>query len=302
MTALDTYLHQLDNGAYDCKDIHTINSELQRVTEQLLEMNKIEDAMLSELNRQVFSVRKSFKYEHNEAEGTIRGLSWMTSWDKTLEDGTQMPFYWPDVTAFTLDDFDYFEKRYKENHNLFVKTEYGLMIYFGGVSGYAKNLIFKKGLFDELFQLSSNYLEKSNEDESYIIDFISTIELAVGITKESKLKNELEKVVDFIFHTHQNWNVTNKMTLRVLLDLSSLLSENYQITKKIDSVDFVKIIDKNLDGAREIEKAHVFGAIFLVDKCLKINQQRGGNNDNLLRYKAFLFEKLAIEAEEQNNP
>ena len=226
----------------------------------------------------------------------------MTSCNKTLEDGTIEKIYWPDITAFTQNDFDYFEKRYKESNNLFIKTEYGLMVYFGSKSKYAKNLDFKRELFTELFKLSKNYFEKSKENERYIIEFFLVLELVVGIAKESKLKKELENILIFTYNTHQNWNTTHEMTLRVLLDLSALLSTNYKNVKDIEGIDFQKVIDKNIEGAKEIEKKYLWGAIYLVDKCLKINQQRSEHvNKHFLRYKAELYEKLALEAESKGN-
>src|SRR5690554_4837132 len=233
MTALEIYLRELDNSSYDHQDIQTINSEFQQLTGKLESEGNSEEAILADLNRQVFSVRKSFNYMDNKSEGTLKGLSWMTSANKTLEDGTIEHIYWPDITAFTQTDFDYFEKRYKESNNLFLKSEYGLMVYFGSESKYAKNLNFKRQLFSEIFKLSINYLEKSRERDRYIIEFFLVLELAVGVAKESKLKKELEDVVNFTYNTHQNWNSTHEMTLRVLLDLSALMSTNYQIVKKV---------------------------------------------------------------------
>jgi hypothetical protein len=302
MTELEIYLRELDNSSYDHQDIQTINSEFQRLIGKFELEGNSEEAILADLNRQVFSVRKSFNYLDNKFEGTLRGLSWMTSGNKTLKNGTKELFYWPDITAFTQTDFDYFEKRYKESNNLFVKTEYGLMVYFGSKSKYAKNLSFKRQLFSELFKLSMNYLEKSRERDRYIIEFFLVLELAVGIAKESKLEKELEDVVNFTYNTHQNWNTTHEMTLRVLLDLSALMSTNYQVVKKVQGIDFQKVIDKNIEGAKDVEKTYLWGAIYLVDRCLKINQQRGEHeNKQLLRYKAELYEKLALEAESKEN-
>lgn len=302
MTALEIYLQQLDNSSYDRQDIQTINSEFQQLAEKLESEGNSEEAKLADLNRQVFSVRKSFNYSENKYEGTLKGLSWMTSCNKTLEDGTIEKIYWPDITAFTQNDFDYFEKRYKESNNLFIKTEYGLMVYFGSKSKYAKNLDFKRELFTELFKLSKNYFEKSKENERYIIEFFLVLELAVGVAKESKLKKELEDILIFTCNTHQNWNTTHEMTLRVLLDLSALLSTNYKIVKNIEGIDFHKVIDKNIEGSKEIGNTYQWGAIYLIDRCLKINQQRGvHDNKHLLRYKAELYEKLALEAESKGN-
>ena len=131
MNALEQYLKKIDNSSYDCKDAHTINSEFQSVCKQLNEEGNYDIAAIADIDRQVFSVQKSFDKTLDNEKGIINGLSWQMSGTQTLEDGSQIPLYWPDVEKFTQQDFEYFEKRFNECKNLYAKTEYGLMVYFG---------------------------------------------------------------------------------------------------------------------------------------------------------------------------
>lgn len=87
MNALEQYYKALDESSYDCKDADTIDVELQQVIKQLVEKGEHDIATLAELDRQVFSVNKSFDTKLDPENGTLNGLSWKFSGKKTLEDG-----------------------------------------------------------------------------------------------------------------------------------------------------------------------------------------------------------------------
>ena len=302
MNALEKYLKKLDEGSYDCKDVHTINTELQQVGTQLHDEGKLDVAKIADLNRQVFSVRKSFDKKPDIEKGIINGLSWQMSGTQTLEDGSQIPLYWPDVTKYTQQDFEYFEKRYNESKNLFTKTEYGLMAYFGAKSASSRHNDFKRQLCNELFQLSKDYQDKADkggEKNHYTLYFFHSLRMAFGIAEKSKLEPELTNLVQYIFKTHQDWDITKDGTLRILLDLSGLLSDYFGLTNKL--IDFQKVIDKNLEGAKELESFYVWGAMYAIDRNISIEQKRNNPVTNLLNYKAKLYEKLAIDAESKAN-
>ena len=301
MTTLEKYLNQLDSGSYDVLNDHNINSELQKISDQIAKEGNEEDLKLSELNRMVFSFRKSFDYENDPNNGKLKGLSWMTSGTITNEDGTKEPFYWPDATKLESNDFEYFEKRFKESSNLYIKSEYGLMVYFGAKTLYSKHRDFKSELFEILLSLSKEYLSKIENDFKYYIGFYQAIKLAFGIAKESKLDKELAEIIEFIVSIHQAWVINKKLTLRLILDLSEILSENYSLIK--GRVDLNEILKKNLEAAKELEKSNLWGAIYILDICLKIKQQIG-NNDTvpIIEKKARIYEQMALEAEKQHNP
>jgi len=301
MTTLEKYLNQLDSGSYDVLNDHNINSELQKISDQIAKEGNEEDLKLSELNRMVFSLRKSFDYENDPNNGKLKGLSWMTSGTITNEDGTKEPFYWPDATKLESNDFEYFEKRFKESSNLYIKSEYGLMVYFGAKTLYSKHRDFKSELFEILLSLSKEYLSKIENDFKYYIGFYQAIKLAFGIAKESKLDKELAEIIEFIVSIHQAWVINKKLTLRLILDLSEILSENYSLIK--GRVDFNEILKKNLEAAKELEKSNLWGAIYILDICLKIKQQIGNNDTvSIIEKKAQIYEQMALDAEKQNNP
>lgn len=302
MNALEQYLKKLDDSSYDHRDSSTINKEFQTVCTQLFEEGQAEISAIADLDRQVFSVQKSFDTKSDPEKGTINGLSWMMSGEQTLKDGTQVPLYWPDVASYTLKDFEYFQKRHKECKNLYAKTEYGLMIYFGGASEYSKHNDFKKKLSAELFELSKEYYKRADAGGAknfYSMDFLRTIKLAFCIVERSKIEPELSSISNYIYQIHQNWDITKEGTIRVLLDLSGLMTEYYGQFNKL--IDFQEVLKKNMAGAKEFEKNNIWGAMYATDRNTTIEKKRNNSVSSLLKYKAELYEKLAAEADSKTN-
>lgn len=302
MNALEEYIKKIDESSYDCKDVHTINSEFQQVCKQLFEEGNQDIAAIADIDRQVYSVQKSFDKKPANEKGIINGLSWQMSGTQTLEDGSQVPLYWPDVTKYTQKDFEYFEKRYNECKNLYAKTEYGLMVYFGEKTATSRHNDFKHQLCNELFQLSKEYHAKANkggEKNHYVLHFFHSLRMAFGMAEKSNLEPELTNLIQFIYKTHQDWDITKDGTLRILPDLSGLLSDYFGLSNKL--IDFQKVVDKNLQGAKELEKTYVWGAMYAIDRNIAIEQKRNKSVVDLLNYKAKLYEKLATDAESKAN-
>jgi hypothetical protein len=302
MNALEKYFKKIDESLYDCTDVNTINSEFIQVYDQLLEEGENELAKVADIDRQVFSVIKSFDKKNDLENGIINGLSWKMSGTQTLEDGREIPLYWPDVTKFSQQDFEYFEKRYNDCKNLYAKTEYGLMVYFGEKTPSSKHNSFKRQLCNELFILSKEYFAKAinqADKKFYVLHFFRTLRTAFGIAEKSNLEPELTNLIQYIFETHQNWSITKVGTLRILLDLSGLLSDYFALTSKL--IDFQKVINKNLEGAKELEKTYIWGAMYAIDRNIAIEQKRNNPLNELLKFKARLYEKLAADAESKSN-
>jgi hypothetical protein len=157
MNALEEYWEKLDLSGYGHNDSSKINGEFQEIIGKLVDAELNDVALKADLDLQVFAVRKSFDYVDDEDRGTVKGLSWQTSGVQTLPDGSERPFYWPDVRSYTKQDFEYFEERYRNSKNLYVKSEYGLMVYFGQKTDYSKRNDFKSQLCDELISLAKIY-------------------------------------------------------------------------------------------------------------------------------------------------
>lgn len=302
MNELEKFYLKLDESDFDCKSEHIINSELQIVSKQLFDNGENEILKIAEFERQAFAIRKSFDTEENEEKGTLNGLSWQMAGTQTMEDGTEKPLFWPNIQGLTEEEFNYYEKRYKECKNLYSKVEFGLLVLFGSKTPFSKHNDFKTGLFNELFELTKTYFSKAeNPDDKnhYVLHFFSSLKLAFTLAEQSKLKEELKTIIEYIYLIHQEWNVEVNGTLRILLDLSGLMSKYYKHFKEL--VDFNKVIEKNNSGAKELEKSYVWGAIYVMDRNIEISEKIKSNYNYLIKYKAQLYEKLSVDAEKNGN-
>lgn len=296
MNTLQEYYNFIDKGAFDCDSKSMLYDALKEIGNALLQKQDQKNLKLSDLENQVLHINKSFEYKLDKEKGTINGLSWMISGTQTLEDGSVIPIYTPDVTKLLKLDFEYYEQRYKDCENLYMKTEYGLMTYFGQQTDYSKRNNFKQQLCKDLIALAESYLDKAtqvSENNYYSMCFFQTLKLAWNIATNSKLTPVINGLITFIFSTHQDWDITKDGTLRVIYDLSSMMSEDYRIFK--DKIDLNKVISKDKEAAKEIEKNSMLNAINIIDNVLKIEQQLKISQESSLRYKAELYEKLMID-------
>ncbi len=299
MYTLQEYYDFIDKGTFDHESKSELSGAVKEVGNTLLQKKDPENLILCDLENQVLQINKSFDYKLDKEKGTVNGLSRMFSGTQTLENGAVIPIYTPDVTKLSKSDFEYYEQRYKDCKNLYMKTEYGLMTYFGQQTDYSKRNNFKQQLCIDLIKLSEFYLEKAKqvgEKNYYSIYFFQTLKLAWNIAMNSRLTTEINSLVTFIFATHQNWDITKDGTLRIIYDLSSMMSANYRVFK--DQIDLNKVISKNKEAAKEIEKNSLFNAIDIIDNILKIEQQLNIPQESSLRYKAEIYEKIMKDGEE----
>ena len=97
MNALEQFYIELDQSDWDVKQESDINQALQKVSE-LLSTSKLFDLQrLAEIDRQAFHFNKSPE----------KRLSFRAAGTRKMEDGSEIPFEWPDIREFKKEDFDY---------------------------------------------------------------------------------------------------------------------------------------------------------------------------------------------------
>lgn len=290
----EEYIEKLDSSEYGQNDSHKVNDEFQEIIGKLVDAGLNDVAMKADLDRQVFAVRKSFDYVDDEERGTAKGLSWQVSGIQTLEDGTEIPFYWPDVRNYAQEDFEYFEKRYKEAKNLYVKTEYGLMVFFGQKTAYSKRNDFKSQLCDELQKLAEKYYNEALNGDSQKTGYIlSTLITVFKIASSCKLEKQLENAINLLFEIQQNWDIESTNTTYVPLRYSAFMLDNYGIFKKY--IDFSKVIARNDYAIEVIEKNNSYNAVDALIINDKIKQKVSQPIDDSIRKRAELYEKIASQ-------
>ena len=236
-----------------------------------------------------FCIRKSFDNKDDPAMGTVFGLSWMRAGTSRNAAGEEIDIYEPDVRNLKPDDFEYYEDRYKACHSLFPKTEYGLLVYFGHATPYSKRNDFKSELGLKLSELAKIYWDKSLEGGEHNHNFqhyFRILTLAFNIFQRAKLTAELDVLCAEIIDHHDSWDIHRGDSLRGMLDLSGLMADNYSLFK--DKVDFNHVVEKNLSAAHELEKTYTWGAIYIVDRCIKIRTKQNADSKDLIYYKAQL--------------
>lgn len=253
----------------------------------------------SSLEETAFMIRKSLDIKESLEDGTVRGLSWRYKGKNKDEQGNETDFYIPDVTSLTLQDYEYFEQRFQKCSGLFPKTEYGLLVYFGQKTPYSKRNEFKKELADKLMDLAQIYWDKAlnGGERNYNFQmYFPILRTAFSIYQGAKLTDDIEIVCKKVIQQHTGWDISRKDTLRGILDLTCLMVEFFPVFK--NKINFTKIITKNLEAAREIEKTYTLGAIYVVDSCIGICQKLNADFKDLLRYQAKLYEKMVSERSE----
>lgn len=296
----ESFLNELDHGKFDASNQHDISTRLIGIVSQAQEAGDLVTARLAEIDRQVFLFSKSFDVEDN---GAFKGISWAFSGTATLEDGTTVPHMFPDISTFVEADYDYIAKRYNETENLYAKTEYGTILYFQQPKPEFKHNDFKQELASTYFDLAKEYLSKKPSDEGatfHTLYFFKALESAFIIATSAKLSDLQNQIILYAFEVHQNWPITGKSTLRIVLDLTNLMTSSFKLFSS--KIDMGSVLAKNIKAAKEQEKTYTWGAIHIIDGCIALNRKAQvlPNND-LFAEKAKLFEKLVSEAEGQRN-
>ena len=110
MDTLQEFYDRIDSSDFNYKADLNLNKTLQELYVKLHSSSDEDEANICELERQIFSINKSFNYTTDEEKGTVNGLSYVFAGTQTFEDGTTQPIYWPDVTKLVKTDFEYCEK------------------------------------------------------------------------------------------------------------------------------------------------------------------------------------------------
>ncbi len=297
MNKLAEFHEKLDASNFEATSGSVINTMLQEVNQFLQENGEMELLKKSELERESFELNKSFNYDD---DGKLKGVNWKISGIQTDADGVETPMVWPDISKFSKEDFEYIEQRYIEVKNLYAKTEFGLILYFQKPTPFSNHNDFKKNLCKELFELSKIYKQKSEDPDakiSYLFHFFNTVRSALKIAIIHKFTDLVSEISQWLFEVHTSWDLKRKNSLRVLLDISLLIIDDYKVLK--DHFDITAILKQNLKAVEEQEKEYIWGAIYNIDVSAKLDAKAGIYLIDYKLKKAQLYEALAIQEQER---
>jgi len=109
MNLLEELHIRIDKENWDVKQEDLFNKAFKELNRKLAESNQNDLLRKSEVERQVFAFSK-------EPEN---GLAFKIAGKKKLEDGTEVPFEWPDIKEWTEEDFIHIHSRFDNCKNLF---------------------------------------------------------------------------------------------------------------------------------------------------------------------------------------
>lgn len=293
MNALQELHKRIDESDWDIAQEDEINKAFQEVNGKLEAEKDAFTLRHSEVERQAFAFSKSPE----------KRLSFKLSGTRKLEDGTEIPFEWPDLSTFSEEDFKHLFDRYYSSKNLFAKTEYGLVLYYAGKLVRNEDVLL---LLDNLFELAKSYLQKGKTggDRNYYISY-TRIVLANGLhiaenrKDNEKIKQVFTDLILFVFNVHQQWNVKHEYGLRVIIDYTGFAIDYFKDFESL--VDLKLFIQKNWEAAEHLSNTYTHGAIYVADISIRLSKKLGLDIKDWHSFKARQYEKLSEEAKGRSN-
>lgn len=287
MNALEQFYIDLDQSGWDVKQESDINQALQKVNAELFEVGLTDVSHFAEIDRQAFLFNKSPE----------KRLSFRAAGTRTMRDGTKIPFEWPDIEVFKNEDFKYLYERFQETENTYAKTEYGLVLFY---SKFKQDNSFVIELLTSLFALLKTYVDKAKPDDDkdhYILYSQPVLANALHIANNRKDVVEIatifKELIKYTFATHQDWELTHRSTLPVIINLTDFAVQYFKDFKQ--TVDVSRFIEKNWVAASTLKSSYIWGAIDVADISIKLSRKLGTDIKEWLYFKAEQYEKLADE-------
>lgn len=289
MNALEQLHEKVDQSGWDVVNSDEINTAFQNIQDELKASGNEQALYFSELERQAFAFYKSPE----------KRISFKMAGEQTLEDGSIVPFEWPDIRTYETSDFDYLYRRFYETQNVYSRTEYGLVLYCANYLKQNQDISF---LLQGLIELIKIYIAKANGENYYIVYIRGVLSNALFIASNRKSSPEIielyNQLISVVFQLHQQADVGSKSAQRSAIDLTSFVIEYYKdFSSKEDVSEF---LSKNWDFAKKQETDNPWGAIYIADISIKLGKKMGITINDWLIFKAHQYELLAV-ANRQNN-
>ena len=287
MNALEQFYIDLDQSGWDVKQESDINQALQKVNDTLFAEGLLEQQHFSEIDRQAYHFNKSPE----------KRLSYRAAGTRKMEDGTEIPFEWPDIREFQKEDFKYLYNRFNTCKNKYAKAEYGLVLFY---SKNKQDNDFVIELVKSLFELLKIYIEKakSKDDKNHYILYsritlANALHIANNRSQVQEVKFLFKKLIEYTYDVHQQWDITNSSALRTIIDFTDFTVLYYKDFK--ETVEVINFIKKNWEAAKLLSTTYVWGAIYVADISMKLCRKLGIDMKDWLYFKAEQYEKLSIE-------
>ncbi len=283
MSLLNQVYKKIDESDWDERQKDLILHEFIEVSDEFHKENLEDDLLKSEAERHTFEFNKN----------PDKGVFFKLRGERKLDDGTIVPFEWPNIREWDNYQFEHIHKRFQSCKNKYAKSEYGLLLFYKGKLSKEESIV----LLDTLIDLTNSYLNKAkiNDDEfHYIFNFKAALSNAYYIAYYRKFAEKVKFLTDYIVTTHSEWNLNSRSTLRVIIDLTDFAIKYYREFSRY--VDVSRILTKNLEAANFLSNHNnAWGAIYTSDISLKLIKLTKSSRETFLRLKANQCEILAKE-------
>lgn len=284
MNLLQKLHKRIEEENWNVKDQELIIESFRKVRDELKSLGHFDLSLKAEKEREAFSFIKNV----GGIESKFQGL-------ETNSEGIAQAMQWPDIKTWTEEDFLYISDRLSHSDNLFVRSEFGLILFLTGKLNPEQCV----QLFEDLLCLSERYAEEiiQNGKSDYLAPFYNTVSLALHVAHYKRsapgFSDQLERGLLFVEKTHRTWISAGRYLLRTAVDLTSLVIKYFSVASKV--VDVGGFFDRNLSAANGLEKTYTWGAIYIIDENINLSKFIGRDTTELIRKKAVLYGKLAGE-------
>ncbi|MBP6302871.1 MAG: DUF4209 domain-containing protein [Bacteroidia bacterium] len=275
-----------------------VNKAYIDILDTLSKINEKEPLKDSNILRLLNIEREAIQF----VKTTEEGLKPKMSGKGKNEDGEEVDVEWPDKRYFYKDDYEHVLKRYKETKNIFLKTEFGLFLFY---ANHLKNNNDVIELLKQIDTLAEQHISKiSPDDKNYAaLHYYNSIK-HVFFIGNSRRKSD-EKISAFIdtvaaksYKRHLEWSLNNNGSMRFILDSTNLIIDYLLL---FQSHDLSAVLDKNYIAYLEEAKRNTWGAIYIADVSYKLAKKISNTKYEWQRLSAQQYEALAENADKNSN-
>ena len=291
-TLLEEYQKKVDSSNVD---VRTVNGELRatinQFNEKMTEQTDTNGLKFIQLESDMHAITKSI----------ADGLTPVMQQTRQTDDGKTIEVLWPDYTVYGKGELDYFEKRYNETANLFLKTEYGLLLFLKRRLQHDND---RTALCNNLIDLAKMYHSKifSNDegDNFYSHSFHNRLIDIMGIYIQSpNLNADFEAFIKLI----ENWLINCPVEHKGFITLSYFVTQSFSDNKKkLQSVIAVdNIIAKIEQSIQHYSTSNLHTAISLTEKAELFSNSFKPNDKAKFVLQLANFYEAAGDAEVQKD-
>ncbi len=285
---LEEYQRTIDSSDLDVKAVNReLRATINHFNTRMSEQGDAEGLKYLQLESDLHAITKSIE----------DGLIPVMQRTRHSSEGKTVEVLWPDYTVYRSEELDYFQKRYNETSNLFLKTEYGLLLFLKRRLQHDND---RKALCSNLINLAKMYHSKifvdDEGDNFYSHSFNNRLIDTLAIyTQSPNLQNDFEAFIKLIENWLFNCSVEHKGFITLSYFVTQSFSENKKKLRSIINAD--KIIAKLEEAIQHFSTLNLHSAISLTQKAVLFCYSFKPNDNNKFVFQLANFHEAAGDEE-----